>query len=157
MTLNGRYIKVTNEMEAKGEFMKMMSYKNCPILLSGDIDAGKSLFLDYFSNFLGEELFTCLKIPIHKDLSLGEFIRKLNEYTFLKYLDAGSEYHSRMVPKSGKKLVVMLDDFNLINENGELLEFMMTCSSEGYFLDQEINKKIQLGDIWFICANNSRI
>ena len=142
-------------MEAKAEFLKMMSVQNCPIFITGGRDAGKSVFLDYLTKFFNEDSYVCLKIKIHKDLELEELLKKLEEYTFMKYFDSQSQYNCRIAPKSGKKLILMLDDLNLVQRNSPLLEFIETCSSQRYFLHQKTNKKVQLGDIWFICAENS--
>ena len=121
LTSNNNYIKITNEMEAKAEFMKVVSYENCPIFITGDKDGGKSLFLDYFQAFLGDDAYTFLKIRVHKNLTLNEFLKKLEEYTFMKYLDTEEKYSCKVTPLSGKKLVIMLDDFNQIARKSELI------------------------------------
>ena len=44
------------------------------------------------------------------------FLEKLKEFTFLKQNEPESEYYGSIVPKNGKKLILFLDDINLVKK-----------------------------------------
>lgn len=62
-----------------------------------------------------------------------------------------SDKHT-LCSKTGKKLVVMIDNFNLINTDSALFEFLHTAISHQYYYDFSRNRKITIGDVCFICS-----
>jgi hypothetical protein len=53
---------------------------------------------------------------------------------------------------TNKRLVIMIDDFNLLEEESQVGQFLTSCIKYGYFYDFSTNEKTYLHNISFIVA-----
>lgn len=87
----------------------------------------------YFSAFLPEDDFTFARIHVCEGMKLQAFLERLERFTDMKFLDTKTGYHSLLNSKNGKKLTVMIDNVNLLGEGSDILKFLQTCTTEGYY------------------------
>ena len=124
----------------------------------GEHGNGKSLLLNYLKHTLVDEDYCTIKINISRGTTFPEFMNKLNTKSLLRttYRQEDPEaYYSCLECYNGKQLVVLIDNVNYIEQNSELCRFLSSCVSYGYYVDELEKRKVELGNISFVCAENS--
>ena len=53
---------------------------------------------------------------------------------------------------TNKRLIIFIDDFNILDINCQIGEFIMTCIKNGYYYDTTTNEKIHIQNISFVVA-----
>lgn len=89
----------------------MMINRGKSLLLIGDKNAGKSSFLQYLKNCFGEDRYSFLSIKMSRGMQLKEFEQIM--YKKLKVTIQPSR-QKQLESVNGKRLICMVDDFNLL-------------------------------------------
>ena len=55
---------------------------------------------------------------------------------------------------TNKKLVIFIDDFNTLDINSRIGEFIIACVKDGYYYDTTTNEKIYIYNIAIVAAEN---
>jgi hypothetical protein len=53
---------------------------------------------------------------------------------------------------TSKKLIIFIDDFNILDISSQIFQFIMACIKDGYYYDAATNEKIFIFNISFVVA-----
>lgn len=121
-------------------------------MLVGDRYSGKSFYLHYLENQLLEECYSVAKVSLTKNTTEELFFQWLRQKIFIQQVPNNTGGKRILCSKTGKKLVIMVDNFNLINVNSSLFHFFQSVTTYNYYFDYSRNCKIMVGDVCFICS-----
>jgi dynein heavy chain len=141
----------TVDLRAKAHFIELMIKSNYPVVLIGKTGSGKSKFMDYLQASLNPEVYASLPIKMRRSMTYEEF----KDILFTKTRISFKTVHKKCFCSStNKKLIIFIDDFNILDINSQIGEFMLTCIKDGYYYDTATNEKIFIYNISFVVAEN---
>lgn len=115
------YFIVSSQLQAKTNLIKLLKTQNNHIMLIGERNSGKSSYMEYLENVLENEGCSIVKVKITKQTTLNEFLTWIKPKIYTQYFPNKTDKKYKLCPVSGKKLIILVDNFNFINRKSNLM------------------------------------